>query len=165
MIIGAGSLSMRVVPLTITIVLFAVPFISNKGERSLRRRPWTIGIVIFLLSSFAALLVEGIYEHWTPKFSAKPLTQDDIGAASGPVYAGAQVFDKRGCIFCHTISGHGGKRGPDLTEVGNRLTHDQIIIRIMNGGINMPAYGSNMTPHELESLAAFLESRKPGQIH
>lgn len=147
-------------PVFLGVTLLAVPFLSNRGERSLRRRPWAIAIVLFLLAAFSALTFEGFREPWTPKFAAQPLDKEIIGASSGPVYEGAQVFDKRGCLYCHTISDHGGKRGPDLTDVADRLTREQITIKIINGGYNMPAYAGNITPKELEALTAFLESRK-----
>jgi ubiquinol-cytochrome c reductase cytochrome b subunit len=35
-----------------------------------------------------------------------------------------------------------------------------MIIRIVNGGNNMPAFGSSLKPQELDVLVAFLESRK-----
>ena len=96
------------------------------------------------------MTIEGFKESWVPKFSAKPLTPDIIGATKGAIYEGAQVFNDKGCLFCHTISGHGGKRGPDLTNVSNRLTHEQIIIKITNGGYNMPAYANNVSPNNLQ---------------
>jgi ubiquinol-cytochrome c reductase cytochrome b subunit len=34
-----------------------------------------------------------------------------------------------------------------------------MIIRIVNGGVNMPAYGATLKPGEIEYLVAFLESR------
>jgi ubiquinol-cytochrome c reductase cytochrome b subunit len=147
-------------PLFIVGVLLVVPFLNNRGERSIRRRPWAVAIVVVTLASMFALWREGDTEPWKPAFEAKPLTQEIIGATSGPVYDGAQVFDTKGCLFCHTISGHGGKRGPDLSDVSNRLTAEEIKIRIVNGGYNMPGYAGNLTPKQLEDITAFLKSRK-----
>jgi ubiquinol-cytochrome c reductase cytochrome b subunit len=148
-------------PLFIVVALFAVPFINNKGERSPKRRPWAIASIIFIVACVGALTVAGYTEPWTPNFDAVKLTPQIIGATSGPVYEGSKVFDTKGCLFCHTISGHGGKRGPDLTDVGNRLTHEQMTIRIINGGYNMPGYAGNISPKELADLTTFLETRKP----
>jgi ubiquinol-cytochrome c reductase cytochrome b subunit len=147
-------------PMFLGLSLLAVPFLSNRGERSLRRRPWAVGIVVFVIASIGALWHAGVKEAWTPDFSAKPLTAEIIGANKGQIYDGASVFNDRGCLYCHAIAGHGGKRGPDLTDVSDRLTRDQIIIKIINGGYNMPAYAGNITPKELGDLTVFLESRK-----
>jgi len=57
------------------------------------------------------------------------------------------------------LSGSGGIRGPDLTNVGERLTADQITTRIYSGAENMPSYVNNLTPEQHGSLVAFLSSR------
>jgi ubiquinol-cytochrome c reductase cytochrome b subunit len=145
-------------PLIVTIFLL-VPILAPTGERSPSRRPWAVAAVAFIVSFVLALTVEGFKETWSPNFEAKVLTPEIIGAKSGPVYDGAQVFDNKGCLYCHAIAGHGGLRGPNLTEVADRLTKDQITIRIVNGGNNMPAYAGNITAKELQDLTAFLETR------
>jgi ubiquinol-cytochrome c reductase cytochrome b subunit len=35
-----------------------------------------------------------------------------------------------------------------------------MVIRIVNGGTNMPAFGPSLKPGELDDLVAFLETRK-----
>jgi ubiquinol-cytochrome c reductase cytochrome b subunit len=89
-----------------------------------------------------------------------PLTEKVIGTTSGPVFEGAQLFHDKACLSCHLIHGHGGRRGPDLTYIGDKLTRDNIVIRIVNGGGNMPTFGSSLKPQEIDDLVAFLESRK-----
>lgn len=52
-----------------------------------------------------------------------------------------------------------GQRGPNLTDVANRLTEQQITLRILNGGYNMPAFASSLKPAEVTDLMAFLRTR------
>jgi mono/diheme cytochrome c family protein len=77
-----------------------------------------------------------------------------------PVFEGAKIFRAKGCLNCHLISGNGGRRGPDLTYIGDTLSESDIIIRIVNGGVNVPAFGNSLKPEELAQLTAFLQSRK-----
>ncbi|MCL4559931.1 MAG: cytochrome b N-terminal domain-containing protein [Chloroflexi bacterium] len=141
-------------------IFVLTPFFSNKGERSPLRRPWAVGIVIIIVVMVASMTIAGAQAPWSPDFAAKPLPVSIIGTSSGPVYQGAQLFYEKGCEYCHMISGQGGSRGPNLTTVGTRLTKNDIIIRIVNGGVNMPAFGGSLTSQELSDLVAFLQSRK-----
>jgi len=119
-----------------------------------------MGAVIIIVLMIGTLWIAGVKAHWSPDFSAKPLSEKVIGASSGPVYEGAQVFYHRGCINCHNISGDGGHRGPDLTTVADRMTEDEMIIRILRGAGRMPAFGGILTPEELDNVVAFLKTRK-----
>lgn len=147
-------------PLLAVLFLLVLPLWANRGHRHPGMRPWAVGSVLLIVAGISVLWYAGIHANWSPRFDAKPLTDQIIGTTSGPVYQGGQLFSKRGCLFCHRISGHGGKRGPDLSAVGNRLTENQMIIRIMNGGYNMPAYGGILGSGQVKSLVAFLRSRK-----
>jgi ubiquinol-cytochrome c reductase cytochrome b subunit len=55
----------------------------------------------------------------------------------------------------------GGQRGPALDTVATRLTEDQLIRQVLQGGGNMPAYGKTLSPPEVTALVHFLETLKP----
>jgi len=146
-------------PLFGGLALLSAP-LHNTGERHPARRPWAVATVLLIVVMIGTLWIAGVHENWSPKFDARPLPAKVIGASAGPVHDGGKLFDSKGCIYCHTISGYGGKRGPDLTDVGDRLTHDQMVIRISNGGYNMPSYAEVLSSSDMKKIVAFLESRK-----
>ena len=74
---------------------------------------------------------------------------------------GALVFQVKQCHNCHSLDDQGGKRGPALDSVAVRLTQDQLIRQVIQGGGNMPAYGKNLSPAETTALVAFLETLHP----
>jgi ubiquinol-cytochrome c reductase cytochrome b subunit len=147
-------------PLLLGVLMIILPFVANKGERSPLRRPWAVGVVVLVVIIISTLLYSTRESAWVPVFHPEPLPARVIGATSGPVYRGAQVFHSYGCEFCHSIGGFGGHRGPDLTYVADRLTRGEITIRILNGGINMPAFSSILKPRQLDDLVTFLLTRK-----
>ena len=147
-------------PMLAGAIMIALPFFFGKGERSPRQRPWAIAGVLMVVLTIGTFWYVGAKSNWSPNFNARPLTPEIVGATTGPVATGARLFHDKGCLNCHLIDGHGGRRGPNLSAIGNKLRHDDIVIRIVNGGNNMPAYGNNLKPEELDALVAFLESRK-----
>ena len=147
-------------PLFVGLILTTLPFVFNRGERSPRQRPWAVATVFIVVVAIATLWVAGVKSPWSPNFNAQPLSATIVGATNGPVLAGAQVFQTKGCLNCHSVGGDGGRRGPDLTAVADRLTPNLMILRIANGGVNMPAYAANLTPAQMNALVAFLQTRK-----
>jgi ubiquinol-cytochrome c reductase cytochrome b subunit len=147
-------------PLIGGLILFFLPLFSNRGERSPRRRPWAIASVVFCVMMVGALWIQGARAPWSPNFDAAPLSADVVGATGGSVADGARIFHDKGCINCHLIEGHGGRRGPDLSRIGSLLTRDALTLRIINGGTNMPAFAGNVSSEELTDLVAFLETRR-----
>jgi len=151
---------MILAPVIIGILLLATPMLNNRGERAPSRRPWSIAVVLLSVIMIGSLWIAGNNSPWSPNFDAQPLPEKVVGATSGPVFTGAKAFRDRGCLNCHLIAGYGGRRGPDLTYVGDKLSESDIVIRIVNGGVNMPALGKVVTPEELAQIVAFLQSRK-----
>jgi ubiquinol-cytochrome c reductase cytochrome b subunit len=146
-------------PLLIFFLLFALPFISNKGERSPIKRPWSIVGSAFVVVVIISLLVVGNQAAWSPAFKTKALSNSSVASTDTLALAGVVIFQQKACLYCHTINNEGGKVGPDLTHVANRLNKQQMIIRIVNGAKNMPAYGGSLSNDELNKLVAFLKTR------
>lgn len=155
---GLESFVMVYAPLLLLLGLILLPIVSGTGQRSLRRRPWAVGVVAFVIISFAVLTVKGQRSPWTPAYDTQPLRAEHLGVASGPVYEGAQLFYERGCQYCHQVLGQGGHYGPDLTRVALRLTPSDITVRIVQGYRDMPAYRDVLDSAELERLLSFLRA-------
>lgn len=149
------------VPLVVGIVLIAMPFIANRGERAPSRRPWAVASVILMFMIFVTLSVLGFKEPWAPQI---PGYQDipyppEVLASLGPQeQRGAMLFNLYGCHACHAIGPAGGHTGPALTSVGRRLDRDELVITILRGRGNMPAFAGTIPPDDIEALVAFLQA-------
>ncbi len=146
-------------PVLAGVVILALPFLFNKGERHPRRRPWAFAGMLMVVLMIGSLWYVGAKSPWSPNFNAQPLPAKVIGVQTGPVAEGARLFFAKGCLNCHLVGGYGGRRGPNLSEVGARLSRSDLVIRVVNGGVNMPAYGNNLTPQQVNDLMDFLQSR------
>jgi putative heme-binding domain-containing protein len=84
--------------------------------------------------------------------SAAPARADDSLAR--------ELINTQGCKGCHRLAGEGGTVGPDLTEVGKRLTPEQIRQQLLdpksrNSDAIMPAF-DHLAPGEIDALVEFL---------
>jgi mono/diheme cytochrome c family protein len=71
---------------------------------------------------------------------------------------GAVLFQTKGCERCHSITGVGGDRAPDLSSVGQRRKSSQIKAQIVRGGGGMPPFKGVLAKDEVEELVRFLTS-------
>lgn len=94
-------------------------------------------------------------------WSGSPIPAQFLHATTALERQGALVFQVKQCRNCHSLGDNGGQRGPALDSVAVRLTQDQLIRQVIQGGGNMPAYGKNLRPAETTALVAFLETLHP----
>jgi len=94
-------------------------------------------------------------------WSAAPTPIDYVKGRTPLELQGALLVQSKQCRNCHSLGGEGGMRGPALDDTATRLTRDQIVRQIIQGGGNMPAYGKNLTPAEVNALVAFLATMHP----
>jgi ubiquinol-cytochrome c reductase cytochrome b subunit len=153
-----------IAPIVGIAVLLAVPFYAAEGEKSWHRRPVALLAVSTLAVCFGILTQLGTTTPWSPHMSAwsgDPLPVGLLHSATPLVRQGAAVFEAKQCRNCHSIGGSGGERGPALDAVATRMTKDQMRFKVVTGGGNMPAYGKNLSPPEIEALVSFLETLHP----
>ena len=164
---GAETFLILVMPVVLIGALFLVPFVSNRGERAPTRRPVAVLSVIVIVASIGVLTYLGSIEPWSPIMGAWSgiAVPENLVRESTPLQLqGMLVLQNKQCRNCHALEGAGGRRGPDLSGVGIRLTRDQLIAQISNGtpgGGNMPAYGKQIKPAEMTALVDFLVSLRP----
>jgi ubiquinol-cytochrome c reductase cytochrome b subunit len=153
-----------IVPVIAICILLAIPFYAAEGEKSWHRRPVAVLTVSLVAVSWGVLTQQGMTTPWSPHMSAwsgDPIPVSKLEHATPLVRQGAAVFQAKQCRNCHAIGGAGGERGPDLDNVATRLTLDQMRFKVVSGGGNMPAYGKNLSPAEIEALVSFLETLHP----
>jgi len=151
-------------PVVVIGFLILLPFLSGEGEKSWRRRPAAVVTLLLVAVSLAVFTHLATYSPWSPimdAWSGEPLPVSYLNGLSPLQRQGVLVFQDKQCHNCHEIGGLGGKRGPDLTRVATRMTHDQLVRQVIQGGGNMPAYGKQLNPAEVTALVSFLETLHP----
>jgi ubiquinol-cytochrome c reductase cytochrome b subunit len=142
-------------------LLLAIPFLSGTGEKSPARRPVSVLIVILALLVLGCLTYLGSSSPWSPDmnaWSSDPIPVKFLEGRSPLEFQGALVLQNKQCRNCHSLNGVGGQRGPALDDVATRLTRDQLIRQVIQGGGNMPAYAKNLSPQEVTALVSFLRT-------
>ncbi len=145
-------------------LLFGLPFLFGTGEKSWKARPMSVLAVLLVLVTLVTLTKLGVTSPWSPvmdAWSGAPTPVEYVRGRSPLELRGAAVLQSKQCRNCHALGGEGGQRGPALDGVATRLTRDQLIRQVIQGGGNMPAYGRNLSPAEVTALVAFMETLRP----
>jgi ubiquinol-cytochrome c reductase cytochrome b subunit len=139
--------------------MLLLPVFAAEGERHWARRPvavLTLAVIAVSLGIFTHL---GTYTPWSPVMDAwasNPVPVKYLHNRTPLECQGALVLQYKQCRNCHSLGGAGGMRGPALDMVASRMTEDQMIRQVLQGGGNMPAYGKALNPSETKALVSFL---------
>jgi ubiquinol-cytochrome c reductase cytochrome b subunit len=139
--------------------MLLLPLVASEGERHWARRPVAVLMVSVIAVTLGIFTHLGSYTPWSPIMEA--WTADSIPVKylkdRTPLERqGALVLQDKQCRNCHSLDNVGGLRGPALDAIASRLTEDQIIRQVLQGGGNMPAYGNALNPSETKALMRFL---------
>ncbi|MBV8807473.1 MAG: cytochrome b N-terminal domain-containing protein [Acidobacteriaceae bacterium] len=151
-------------PALAILILIALPFVANTGEKSASRRPAAVLWVILAVLTIVTLAWFGLTSPWSPHMTAwsgDPIPAVYLKGRTPLEMHGALVFQNKQCRNCHALGGVGGERGPALDAVATRLTAPEMVRQVIQGGGNMPAYGKKLTPAEVSALVAFMQTLRP----
>ncbi|OME99278.1 hypothetical protein BK127_38900 [Paenibacillus sp. FSL H7-0331] len=106
------------------------------------------------------LLINGLSAYQSTNSPNGPTTdtKQSAQAATGAGDKGGAIY-KANCISCHGDKLE-GTLGPNLQQVGSRLSKEQIAAKVQNGGGSMPAFKSKLKDADVESLAEWLSIKK-----
>src|SRR5215813_12981995 len=148
-------------PVIVVGFLLLLPLLSGEGEKSWKRRPIADVTILLIAVAFVTFTRLAESSPWSPAMNAwsgDPVPVEYLEGRSPLERQGSLIFQVKQCRNCHSIGGSGGLRGPALDRVATRLTDDQLVRQVIQGGGNMPAYGKNLNPAEVTALVSFMQT-------
>jgi ubiquinol-cytochrome c reductase cytochrome b subunit len=157
-----------VVPVLGIAGMLLLPLFASEGERHWARRPVAVLMVSVIAVSLGIFTRLGTYTPWSPimeAWTADPVPLEYLHGLTPLEVQGALVLQNKQCRNCHALGNMGGQRGPALDEIAIRMTEDQIIRQVLQGGGNMPAYGNALNPSETKALVRFLMTLRGNNLN
>ena len=146
--------------------MLLLPLFAGEGEKHWSRRPIAVLMVAVIAVTLGVFTRLGTYTPWSPimnAWSSDTVPQRYLHNLSPIERQGAIVFQNKQCRNCHSVGNEGGQRGPELDAVASRMTEDQMVRQVLQGGGNMPAYGNALNPDETTALVDFLKTLRGGK--
>jgi len=85
-------------------------------------------------------------------------TTGPTSSQHGDPVAGKQISLSQPCGGCHTLADAGttGTVGPNLDQL--KPPYDRVVTQVTNGGAIMPSFKSQLTPRQIQDVAAYVSS-------
>lgn len=154
-------------PVLIILPLLLLPLYAGEGQKHWSKRPVAILIVTLIAVTLGTFTHLGLHAPWSPMmeaWSSAPIPAKYLQQRTPIERQGALVFQEKQCRDCHSIGGVGGNRGPELDAVATRMTEDQLVRQVLQGGGNMPAYGKALSPSETAALVRYLRTLRGNNL-
>jgi ubiquinol-cytochrome c reductase cytochrome b subunit len=155
-----------IAPVIVIGAMLLMPLVAGEGEKHWSRRPIAVLMVAVIAVTLGVFTRLGTYTPWSPimnAWSSDTVPQRYLHGLSPIERQGAVVFQNKQCRNCHSVGNEGGQRGPALDAVAARMTEDQMVRQVLQGGGNMPAYGNALSPDETTALVDFLKTLRGGK--
>ena len=146
----------------VLVLWLLLPFYGCNKKHSPLYRPLVVLGCFTLVAWFS---VYNILGHNSEQGASMVANTAASSQASASMKAGVELFSSQGCESCHTIHGHGGSIGPDLSDVGSKGHSDQwLTTQIRNPKAHdpstvMPSFDS-LSAAKVNNLVDYLQSLK-----
>ena len=86
----------------------------------------------------------------------------ELATAQGKAAGGRELFE-RICVACHRIGDEGAELGPDLSQVGGRLTREELIESVIfpNAKVDPKYLATNITTKDGEEYSGLVQEENP----
>ncbi len=158
---------MFIAPVLAIGAMLLLPLVGGEGEKHWSRRPVAVLMLAVIAVTLGIFTRLGTYTPWSPIMDAwtrDPIPVSYLHGRTPLERQGAIVLQNKQCRNCHSIGGAGGLRGPALDAIAARMTEDQMIRQVLQGGGNMPAYGNALNPSETTALVRFLTTLRGNDL-
>jgi ubiquinol-cytochrome c reductase cytochrome b subunit len=158
---------MFITPVVVIGAMLLLPLVGGEGEKHWSRRPVAVLMLAVIAVTLGVFTRLGTYTPWSPIMDAwtkDPIPVNYLHGRTPLERQGAIVLQYKQCRNCHSIGGAGGLRGPALDAIAARMTEDQMIRQVLQGGGNMPAYGNALSPSETTALVRFLTTLRGNDL-
>jgi ubiquinol-cytochrome c reductase cytochrome b subunit len=158
---------MFIAPVVAIGAMLLLPLVAGEGEKHWSRRPVAVLMLAVIAVTLGVFTRLGMYTPWSPVMDAwtgDPIPVTYLHDRTPLERQGAIVLQNKQCRNCHSIGGAGGLRGPALDAIAARMTEDQMIRQVLQGGGNMPAYGNALNPSETTALVGFLTTLRGNDL-
>jgi sulfur oxidation c-type cytochrome SoxX len=146
----------------VLVLLLLLPFYSRNKKHSPLYRPLAVLGVFALVAWFSVYTILGHNSEQGASMAANTAVSSQALAS---VKTGAELFSSQGCAGCHTIHGHGGSIGPDISDIGSQGHSNQWLTtqirnpKAHNPSTVMPSFDSLSTA-QVSNLVDYLQSLK-----
>jgi ubiquinol-cytochrome c reductase cytochrome b subunit len=154
------------IPTLVILIFVFLPFFDRKSKRNPIKRPAMMAGGFIFLILLLTLTITGYNSSVSRTYQKPKLASKKPLKLSPSALKGKNIFNTYGCLSCHTMSGKGGKVGPDLTnELQRGRTKQWIFDQLKNPRSHYPK--SPMPPFvmfnstQLNNLADYLLSPHP----
>lgn len=153
------------IPTLIVILLVAVPFLDKKESHNpMKRLGMMVGGILFVGFVLTFTIIGANSNSDNNQAAAPKAHKGPISYKLSPAAVkGQTIFKTHGCVACHTISGVGGKIGPDLTnEYKKGHNKTWLLVQFTSPKMHsptsvMPNY-TTLNKEQLNDLAAFINT-------
>lgn len=128
-----------------------------------------LDLVLAAEESGAESLQEKLLEYEASKSQDDPVSVYQESLYGGNAEEGGRIFYSDAsaqCIRCHVVGGQGGEVGPDLTEIGNQLDRELLLLSMVDPSARLtPGFGIvTLTLHDGETVRGVLSEETDTHI-